>query len=122
METIELALLFLMIKNQKLELTGTSPLEDIEIEADINKKLEKMGIKVPQIRYIREMPQEYSLRHGLPIKVSGALDEFQSDYSAQDDERRKRLANIYGSNYVQDLKEDQRPESMREYLQRIFYR
>lgn len=106
-------------KKPEIRINGTSPLEDIEIEGDINKRLAEMGIKVPTIRYIREIPQDFSMKYGLPIKVEGSLDEFESDYAVEDDKRKKRLEEIYGSNYSQSLGENQRPESMREYLQRI---
>lgn len=103
----------------EIRINGTSPLEDIEIEGDINKRLEEMGIKVPSISYIREIPQDFSVKYGLPIKVAGNLDEFEADYAEEDDKRKKRLGEIYGVNYSQELRENQRPESMREYLQRI---
>ncbi len=106
-------------KKPEIRINGTSPLEDIEIEGDINKRLAEMGIKVPTISYIREIPQDFSIKYGLPIKVDGSLDELESDYAVQDDERKKRLKEIYGSNYIQSLGKNQRPESMREYLQRI---
>ena len=106
-------------KKPEIRINGTSPLEDIEIEGDINKRLAEMGVKVPTISYIREIPQDFSIKYGLPIKVDGSLDEFESDYALEDDERKKRLGEIYGSNYSQELGENQRPESMREYLQRI---
>ena len=106
-------------KKPEIRINGTSPLEDIEIEGDINKRLAELGIKVPTISYIREIPQDFSIKYGLPIKVDGSLDEFESDYALEDDERKKRLGEIYGSNYSQDLRENKRPESMNEYLQRI---
>lgn len=106
-------------KKPEIRINGTSPLEDIEIEGDINKRLAEMGIKVPAIKYIREIPQDFSIKYGLPIKVKGSLDEFKSDYAVEDDERKRRLKEIYGSDYSQELGENQRPESMREYLQRI---
>ena len=106
-------------KNPEIRINGTSPLEDIEIEGDINKILARMGVKVPAIRYIKEMPQNFSIKYGLPIKVDGSLDEFESDYALEDDERKKRLREILGGNYSQELGENQRPETMREYLQRI---
>lgn len=64
-------------------------MEDIEIEGDINKRLAEMGVKVPTISYIREIPQDFSIKYGLPIKVDGSLDEFESDYALEDDERKK---------------------------------
>ena len=106
-------------KKTEIRINGTSPLEDIEIEGDINKRLADMGVKVPTISYIKEIPQDFSIKYGLPIKVDGSLDEFESDYAVEDDERKKRLGVIYGANYSQELGENQRPETMREYLQRI---
>ena len=106
-------------KKPDIRINGTSPLEDLEIEGDINKRLAEMGIKVPIISYIKEIPQDFSNKYGLPIKVDGSLDEFESDYALEDDERKKRLEDIYGSNYLQELGENQRPESMKEYLGRI---
>ncbi len=106
-------------KNPEIRINGASPLEDIEIEGDINRRLTEMGIKVPKIRYIREIPQDFSIKYGLPIKVNGSLDEFKSDYAVEDDKRKKRLKEIYGNDYSQELRDNQRPENMREYLQRI---
>lgn len=106
-------------KKPEIRINGTSPLEDIEIEADINKKLAAMGVKVPEIKYIKEMPQDYSIKYGLPIKVNGSLSDLNSDYAVEDDERKNRLQEIYGSNYTQELSSNQRPETMSEYLQRI---
>ena len=110
-----------VFNNEKPEIRikGASPLEDIEIDGDINKRLAEMGIKVPTIKYIREISQDFSMKYGLPIKVEGSLDEFDCDYAVKDDKRRKRLGEIYGSNYSQSLEENQRPETMKEYLQRI---
>lgn len=106
-------------KKPEIRINGTSPLEDIEIEGDINIRLAKMGIVVPAISYIREIPQNFSIKYGLPIKIDGSLSEFNSDYALEDDERKKRLLEIYGENYSQELEENQRPETMKEYLQRV---
>lgn len=106
-------------KKPEIRINGTSPLEDIEIEGDINKQLSKMGVKVPTIKYIREIPQDFSIKYGLPIKIDGNLNDLVSDYAKEDDERKARLEEIYGSNYTQELDGNQRPETMREYLQRI---
>ena len=106
-------------KKPEIRINGTSPLEDIEIEGDVNKRLAGLGVKVPEIKYIKEIPQNFSIKYGLPIKIDGNLDEFKSDYAVEDDERKKRLGEIYGVNYSQELGENKRPESMREYLQRI---
>ena len=106
-------------KRPEIRINGTSPLEDVEIEGDINKRMERMGVKVPQIKYIREIPQEFSKKHGLPIKIDGSLDELESDYVIEDDERKHRLALEYGENYSQDLEVGKRPETLKEFLDRI---
>ena len=106
-------------KKPDIRINGTSPLEDIEIEGDINLRLAEIGIIVPEIRYIREIPQTFSIKYGLPIKIEGSLDEFNSDYALEDDERKTRLREVYGDNYLQELEENQRPETMKEYLERI---
>lgn len=106
-------------KDPEIRINGTSPLEDVEIEGDINMKLAGMGVKVPTIRYIKEIPQEFCFKHGLPIKVPGSLDDLKSDYATEDDQRKRRLRYIYGLDYTEDLQEGQRPETMREYLDRI---
>lgn len=103
----------------EIRINGTSPLEDVEIEGDVNKKLTSMGIKVPYIKYIQEIPQEYSLKYGLPIKVNGSMKDFECRYDKQDDERKARLEKNYGENYTQEIEENQRPETMSEYLKRI---
>ncbi len=106
-------------KKPEIRINGTSPLEDVEIEGDINTQMAKMGVSVPQIQYIREMPQDYSLRHGLPIKVPGDLSELESDYAKQDDERKARLELGFGDRYKQELPAGLRPETMKEYLERV---
>ena len=106
-------------REPEIRINGTSPLEDVEIEGDINMKLAGMGVKVPTIRYIREIPQGFCFKHGLPIKVPGSLDDLKSDYAAEDDRRKRRLRYIYGLDYTEDIEPGQRPETMREYLSRI---
>lgn len=106
-------------KKPEVRINGTAPLEDLEIEGDINKQLSSIGVKVPQIKYIREFPEEYREKHGLPISVEGSLEDFSSDYAEEDDKRKSRLQKTLGENYSQELKTGKRPESMREYLERI---
>ena len=112
-------------KKPEIRINGASYLKNIEKEAYINRELAQMGIKVPKISYIREIPPEFSRKYGLPIETDisscGCISNFKSNYMAQADERRKnRLVELYGSNYSpQEMGENQRPESMREYLQRI---
>ena len=106
--------------SKEIRINGSAPLEDIEIEGDLNPRLANIGIKVPKICYLREITQEYSVKYGLPIKIDGSLDEFvKCDYAKEDDERKKRLRDIYGDNYSESIEENHRPETMKEYLVRI---
>ena len=106
-------------KKLDVRIRGTSPLEDIEIEADINKKMQHLGIKLPQIESVREYPYELSERLGLPTKIKGSYDEFISDYREENDQRKKNLHTIYGERYEEDLPEGLRPEKMSEFFRRI---
>ena len=104
----------------EIRINGTSPLEDIEIESELNNQLSKLGVCVPRINYIKELPQEYCLKHGLPIKVEGNLSEFDSKYADEDEQRKETLTNIFGD--YQDLNNNQKPETLNQYLTRIgFY-
>ncbi len=106
-------------KKLDIRIRGTSPLEDIEIEADINAKMQHLGIKLPQIESLREYPYELSQRLGLPTKIVGSYDEFTSEYREENDQRKKNLHTIYGESYEEDLPEGLRPERVSEYFRRI---
>ena len=86
-------------KKLDIRIRGTSPLEDIEIEADINAKMQHLGIKLPQIESVREYPYELSERLGLPTKIIGSYDEFTSEYREENDRRKRNLQTIYGESY-----------------------
>lgn len=102
-----------------IRIKGLAPLEDLEIEGLINKEMSSFGIKVPEIKYIKEFPQEFNKKHGLPIQVPGSLNDFKSDYAIEDDKRKLSLNEFYKENYMQELKDNFRPETMKEYLERI---
>jgi len=106
-------------KKLDIRIRGTSPLEDIEIEADINAKMQHLGIKLPQIESVREYPYELSLKLGLPTKIKGSYEEFTSEYREENDQRKKNLHAIYGEHYEEDLPEGLRPEKVSEYFKRI---
>lgn len=103
----------------QVRINGASPLEDIEIEADINQKLNSFGIKVPQISEIKEFTNEISKQLGLPIKIPGSFDEFVSDYQDTNSEIKDNLHKNMGENYFEDTPEGFRPERMSEYLERL---
>ncbi len=106
-------------ENPEIRINGTSRLKDLEIEADVNYKLKQMGLKVPEITKIREFSQNYLVKYGLPIKVNGSNDDFISSFSEEDEQRKERLRKILGDRYKEDMKPGQRPENMKEFLQRI---
>lgn len=106
-------------KQLDIRIRGTSPLEDIEIEADINAKMQNLGIKLPQIMSIREYSYEIAKILGLPTKIEGSYEEFISDYATENDARKQNLHNIYGERYFEDLPIGLRPEKMSEYFERI---
>ena len=106
-------------ENPEIRINGTSRLKDLEIEADINYKLKQMGLKVPEIIKIKEFSQNYSVKYGLPVKVNGSMDDFISSFSEEDEQRKDRIRKIFGDRYREDMKPGQRPETMREFLERI---
>lgn len=106
-------------KKLDIRIRGTSPLEDIEIEADINAKMQHLGIKLPQIESVREYPYELAQQLGLPTKIIGSYDEFTSEYREENDQRKRNLHTIYGESYEEDLPEGLRPERVSEYFRRI---
>lgn len=106
-------------KKMDIRIRGTSPLEDIEIEADINAKMQHLGIKLPQIESVREYPYELAQQLGLPTKIIGSYDEFTSEYREENDQRKRNLHTIYGERYEEDLPEGLRPERVSEYFKRI---
>lgn len=110
-----------VFKNQQVDvrIRGTSPLEDLEIEAEINSKMKNFGIKLPQITSVKEFPYDIAEEIGLPTKIQGEYDEFTSDYAKENDDRKKYLHSIYGANYQEDLPNGLRPEKMSEYFTRI---
>ena len=101
-----------------MRIRGASPLEDLEIEADINSKMQGNGIKLPRIKVVREFTEEFALKYGLPIKVRGDLSEFKSDYKQEDLERKHRLMQNGDLVYHETVESGKRPESLREYFKR----
>lgn len=102
-----------------IRIRGASPLEDLEIEADINSRMKGKGIKLPIIKQIREFSQEFLDSHGLPSYVEGSFDEFTSDYEAEDKARKSYLKAIMEENYSENSSDGKRPETTAEYLKRI---
>lgn len=101
-----------------IRIRGASPLEDLEIEADINSKMQGTGIKLPKIKSVREFSEEFAIKYGLPIKIDGNIEEFDSNYKQEDLKRKKYLREIYGDNYKEIIIRGKRPETLGEYFRR----
>lgn len=102
-----------------VRIRGASPLEDLEIEADINAKMQGMGIKLPKVVSVKEIPYKLAKEVGLPTKVEGSYKEFSSDYAEEDERRKEKLHNVYGESYIEDKVQGLRPEKISEYFARI---
>ena len=100
-----------------VRIRGASPLEDLEEEAEKNLRMQREGIKLPQIDRVREMPVEICEQLGLPIKVEGSYDDFGDvSYRWMNDQRKAFLHETLGEDYVEDLPSGLRAESLREYF------
>lgn len=98
---------------------GAAPLEDLEIEAEINKKMQYMGIKLPKIDFIKEFTKEFCESVGLPTKISGNYSELESDYAKQNDERKEFLKQEYGNQYQEEVIAGMRAETINEFFTRL---
>lgn len=74
-------------KEPEIRIKGTSYLKNIEKEAYVRQRLAEMGIKVPQIGYIKEFTQEFCEKSGLPIKIQEMnKNKDSSEIKKEDDE------------------------------------
>jgi len=117
--TYPINLVIFLGKKIDVRIRGASPLEDLESEADINAKMQGMGIKLPQIVCVKEFPHELARSIGLPTKIQGSYEEFTSDYAEEDKERKENLRNVYGESYIVEEVQGLRPERISEYFARI---
>ena len=98
---------------------GASPLEDLEIEYDINTRMQGKGIKLPKILSVREFSQEFSKQFGLPIWIDGSFEDFTAEYREENDKRKQRLKLMHGDTYFEEDIPGKRPEKLGEYFRRI---
>ena len=86
-----------------IRIRGTSPLEDLEIEADVNSKLKEMGVKVPIIKQIREYPIRVLEQLRLPskIKTKSTDERIKASYSDEDKARKDYLHKVFGNRYIE---------------------
>jgi hypothetical protein len=106
-------------KRPDIRIRGASPLEDLEIEAYINSRMQNNGIKLPQIKKVREFNQEFLKKYSLPIKIDGSFEEFSSDYTEENHKMKEYLKQNYGENYVEENSNGKRPEKLSEYFKRL---
>lgn len=102
-----------------VRIRGLSPLEDLEIEAYINSRMQDKGIKLPIIKEVREFSNSFCERFGLPIKVDGDYSEFNSDYQDENDKIKQTLRSVYENRYSEEDIPGKRPETLGEYFRRI---
>lgn len=114
-----LNLVLFLNQGPDIRIRGASPLEDLEIEADINSRMQGKGIKLPKIKSVREFPEDLLKKLGLPEYVDGSFSEFTSDYEAEDVARKSYLKAIMQDRYKENQIQGKRPETVAEYLRRI---
>lgn len=107
-------------REYEVRFMGTSPLEDLEIEADVNSKIRKFGVKVPKIISVKEFPKKLAFKLGLPTAVKGDYEELRkkSKYADEDRQRKENLKKI-GIKYFDALQQGERPELLIEYFERL---
>ena len=106
-------------KRPDIRIRGASPLEDLEIEGQINSLMQGKGIKLPKINYIKEFSEEFSKKYGLPLKIDGSYEDLKCKYKKEDFERKEYLKNKYGEDYIQDESKGKRAETLNEYFERL---
>lgn len=106
-------------KKADIRIRGTSPLEDLEIEGEVNQRLQALGIKVPHISKIREYPNAIAEKLGLPIKIKSSSNRIFCDYEEEDKARKAYLHKTYGDSYLEDEIEGFRPEYISEFFDRL---
>lgn len=117
--TYPLNLVLFLNQGPDIRIRGASPLEDLEIEADVNSRMQGKGIKLPKIKVVKEFPEEMLKKYGLPEYIEGSFNEFTSDYESEDVARKSYLKAIMGDSYKEDEVIGKRPETTAEYLSRI---
>lgn len=108
----------------EIRFRGSSPLEDLEEEAEINSIMANLTdskgqrVKLPQIISVREFSESYRNYMGLPEFVEGSMDAFQGS-TYDDRERKKYLSNLNSIEYQQENTEDgYRPSTLKEYFEK----
>jgi len=102
-----------------IRIRGASLLVNLVKEACINAKMQRDGVKRPEIVSVKEFPYKLAKNIGLPTKVEGSYEEFGAGYLEVDKERRENMRRIYGNSYVEDKIQGLRPENMSEYFKRM---
>lgn len=100
---------------------GTSPLEDLEEEADKNADLNKIGVKVPKIKMVREYSIEKAKKLGLPYHIPGDYSDLEDATNASDvfesRRRKEKIAKNQSIFYIDEWQAGYRPMLLREYFE-----
>lgn len=99
-------------ENPEIRIKGTSIFSNIQEEGIVASAISQIGVKTQFIQTIREFSQEYRIKHGLPLYVDGSE-------TTKEKEMTETLKTLYGDRYSSESEEGIRPESMKEYLERI---
>lgn len=100
---------------------GTSPLEDLEEEADRNEDLSRIGVKVPKLTMVKEYSREKAKKLGLPYHIPGKYSDLEEKTKLTDVEevkkRKEKISNNESLVYVDELEDGYRPMLLREYFE-----
>lgn len=100
---------------------GTSPLEDLEEEADRNEDLSRIGVKVPKLTMVKEYSREKAKKLGLPYHIPGKYSDLEEKTKLIDVEevkkRKEKISNNESLVYVDELEDGYRPMLLREYFE-----
>ena len=109
------------VRTCEFRFRGTSPLEDLEEEADRNEELSRIGVKVPKLTMVKEYSREKAKKLGLPYHIPGKYSDLEEKTKLTDVEevrkRKEKISNNESLVYVDELEDGYRPMLLREYFE-----
>lgn len=109
------------VRTCEFRFRGTSPLEDLEEEADRNEDLSRIGVKVPKLTMVKEYSREKAKKLGLPYHIPGKYSDLEEKTKLTDVEevrkRKEKISNNESLVYVDELEDGYRPMLLREYFE-----
>ena len=109
------------VRTCEFRFRGTSPLEDLEEEADRNEDLSRIGVKVPKLTMVKEYSREKAKKLGLPYHIPGKYSDLEEKTKLTDVEevrkRKEKISNNESLEYVDELEDGYRPMLLREYFE-----